>query len=320
MENVQRAVMLLKPDTHITGQWQGGATLRLNAIAGGVGLSLQGTTNLGSDCSLMLFLQDGSPVAAGELNGTAFQTKVSGVQIKDIAGAAVICGGRFILRSSGMNWSRVIARYRFAHARPTAPAEPQPAEPQPAEPQSVEPQRVEPQSVEPQSVEPQPAEIENVSGVDTETPVAVETMPQEPPAETMPEISDSPSEMAPVPPQNSEAQQQPLPEPEERCPGGIRQSPVDPFPGVFPGSEWVKISYPGPTGWWHYIFGRACVDGYDADVVGVPGDYSMAPPAWLDGFSTYVRCSSGDARGYWLMFQDAQTGRVLDTNRFRHGG
>jgi len=295
MENVQRSVMLLKPDTHIAGQWQGGATLRLSATPGGIALSLQGTVDLGEGCSLILFTGDGMPISAGELNGAALQTKVSGTQIKDVAGAAVVCGNRFLLKSSGLNWQDVVARYRFAHAQPVpSPPEPLPVEPEPAP---------EEETKVPESVE-----------------ISENADPQELPVEIVPESDEELQEGTPALPQKNEAPQQPSREPEEPCPGGIRQSPVDPFPGVFPGSEWVKISYPGPTGWWHYIFGRARVNGYDADVVGVPGDYSMAPPAWLDGFSTYVRCSSGDARGYWLMFQDAQTGQVLDISRFRHGG
>ena len=129
MENIQRSVMLLKPDTHIAGQWQGGATLRLNAVPGGVFLSLQGNVDLGVRCNLILFTGDGVPILADQLNGTALQTKVSGVQIEDIAGAAVVCGDHFLLKSSGLSWPDIIARYRFALARPTPlPPEPLPTE------------------------------------------------------------------------------------------------------------------------------------------------------------------------------------------------
>ncbi len=298
MENVQRSVMLLKPDAHVAGQWRGGATLRLNAAPGGVALSLQGATNMSGGCVLTLFSHSGQPLAENELSGVSFQTRVSRVRLDDIAGAAVICNGSFLLKSSGLNWPEVIAQYRFSHSQPAAPTEP--TEPLPEEVQSV------PEESAP-SVESQHAADENVQ------PPEVEDMA----AETAP-LSEPEPEEAPV--AGEDEASVPEQQPEKACPSGIRQSPVDPFPGVFPGSEWVKISYPGPAGWWHYIFGRARVDGCDADVVGVPGDYSMTPPPWLDGFSTYVRCSSGDARGYWLMFQDAQTGQVLDTGRFRRGG
>jgi len=97
------------------------------------------------------------------------------------------------------------------------------------------------------------------------------------------------------------------------CPHVIRQDKINPFPSVFPQSEWVKISYPGPAGWWHYISGKILRgDKIIAKALGVPGEYGMAPPIWLEGFGTYMRCSSPDAHGYWLMFQDAQTGEVLD--------
>ncbi len=107
----------------------------------------------------------------------------------------------------------------------------------------------------------------------------------------------------------------------DACPHAVRENNINPFPAVFPNSEWVKISYPGPTGWWHYISGKIYKGGaLAAKVLGVPGEYGMAPPIWLEGFGTYLRCFTGDARGYWLMFQDAETGEVLDMGLSPHGG
>ncbi len=107
----------------------------------------------------------------------------------------------------------------------------------------------------------------------------------------------------------------------DSCPHVIRQDKINPFPTVFPDSEWVKISYPGPTGWWHYISGKIRnKDTVVAKVLGVPGEYGMAPPIWLEGFGTYMRCVTPDARGYWLMFQDAETGEVLDMGLSPHDG
>lgn len=107
----------------------------------------------------------------------------------------------------------------------------------------------------------------------------------------------------------------------DACPHAVRENNINPFPSVFPNSEWVKISYPGPTGWWHYISGKIYKGGVlAAKVLGVPGEYGMAPPIWLEGFGTYLRCFTGDARGYWLMFQDAETGEVLDMGLSPHGG
>jgi hypothetical protein len=106
----------------------------------------------------------------------------------------------------------------------------------------------------------------------------------------------------------------------DACPHALREVKANPFPAVFPNSEWVKISYPGPAGWWHYISGKIYKGGaVAAKALGVPGEYGMTPPIWLEGFGTYLRCVSGDALGYWLMFQDAETGEVLDMGLSPHG-
>lgn len=105
----------------------------------------------------------------------------------------------------------------------------------------------------------------------------------------------------------------------DTCPHVIRQDRINPFPSAFPNSDWVKIAYPGPTGWWHYISGKIrSGDTVVAKVLGVPGEYGMAPPIWLEGFGTYMRCVTPDAGGYWLMFQDAETGEVLDMGLSPH--
>ncbi len=133
----------------------------------------------------------------------------------------------------------------------------------------------------------------------------------EPEAPPPPKLKDPPPEMAPAA------------EPRvcDACPHVIRQDRINPFPSVYPGSEWVKISYPGPSGWWHYIAGKIrSGDTVIAKVLGVPGEYGMAPPIWLEGFGTYMRSTAPDACGYWLMFQDAETGEVLDMGLSPHGG
>ncbi|MGI5848596.1 MAG: hypothetical protein ACOX8Q_00760 [Christensenellales bacterium] len=107
----------------------------------------------------------------------------------------------------------------------------------------------------------------------------------------------------------------------DTCPHVVKQDKINPFPSVFPNSEWIKISYPGPTGWWHYISGKIYKGStVVAKALGVPGEYGMAPPIWLEGFGSYLRCVTGDARGYWLMFQDAETGEVLDMDLSPRGG
>ena len=296
MENVQRRVMLLKPDAHIMGRWDSGATLRLSAIPGGVALSFKTDGHFTADGGVLtLFMQDNSVFPAEEITGPSLQTKISGVNLANVAGAAVIREDLFLLKSAGPDWPALIARYRFGHKQQSTAPEAAPEEAALQEPAA------EPESALANATEAPPAQ--------TETPVVADISTQQFDA------IETAAEEAGLPPQATNDR-----EADDECPHGIRQGHIDPFPGLFPGSEWVKISYPGPAGWWHYIFGRARVDGCDADVIGVPGEYSMAPPVWLDGFSTWIRCASGDARGYWLMFQDAQTGRVLDINRSRRGG
>lgn len=289
MENVQRIVMLLKPDSHIMGRWDSGAALRLNAVPGGTSLSLKIDGGYRESGTLFLLLKSGGWLSAGETTGASYQTKVSGVSPADIAGAAVIRGNRFLLRSTGPDWASLMTQYRFANNK-----------------QSPVPEQTQ------ETTSPQ-----EMANVDEALPVRDTIPPQN-------EIVDSTESAQP----SGEAKageagqpgQAPHRQKEDPCPHGIRQDRIDPFPGSFPGSEWTKISYPGPAGWWHYILGRAFIDGRETDVIGVPGEYGMTPPVWLDGFSTWMRCLSGDARGYWLMFQDVQTGRVLDTGRSRRGG
>jgi hypothetical protein len=143
-----------------------------------------------------------------------------------------------------------------------------------------------------------------------------------------PEIKRQQPEEIKLPPQSNEQNQIPQkPQLEaqpricDTCPHVIRQDKINPFPSAYPNSEWVKISYPGPTGWWHYISGKIrSGDTVIVKVLGVPGEYGMAPPIWLEGFGTYMRSASLDAAGYWLMFQDAETGEVLDMGLSPHGG
>ncbi len=319
MENVQRAVMLLKPDAHVMGQWDSGATLKLQTAPGGIVLSLRIDGRIGGGGVLTLFLRNDIPYAVGEVKGPSMQARAEGIRLADVAGAALIQDNRFVLKSPLPDWPAIIAQYRFAQKQVAAPREgigPQAPE-HTTETQTEEAVPIEMGTLQEAEVIPpleeQPLPLqENVSPMQMNMPLE-DIMP-----ERDPESNPEPTATADV--GDYPLQRMPYREPDEECPGGVRQYHVDPFPGEFPGSEWVKISYPGPAGWWHYIFGRTRVEDVDADVIGVPGEYSMAPPVWLDGFSTWVRCTSGDARGYWLMFQDAQTGRVLDISRSRRGG
>ena len=309
MENVQRAVMLLRPDAHIVGQWDSGATLKLQALPGGISLSLRMDGHFGAGGVLTLFMRDGSPHPVGEVTSASLQVKEGGIRFADVMGAAVIQDDRFVLKSPMPDWPAVIARYRFAQKQTAAPREEMEAR------EAALLREAGPMTAPPVQTEvPQEMEVPQEIELPQQINMPLQDMTQQSMYENGQGASDEPDEVD-YPPQQISPQ-----EPEDECPGGVRQYHIDPFPGEFPGSEWVKISYPGPAGWWHYIFGRMRVNDADTDVIGVPGEYSMAPPVWLDGFSTWVRCASGDARGYWLMFQDPQTGQVLDINRSRRGG
>jgi hypothetical protein len=103
------------------------------------------------------------------------------------------------------------------------------------------------------------------------------------------------------------------------CPFIENRENINPFPDIFPNSEWVKISYPGPSGLWHYLSGKIFKNGTVAAMaIGVPGEYGITPPVWLEGFNTYLRTPAGGANGYWLMFQDVETGEALDMGLSLH--
>lgn len=306
MENVQRAVMLLRPDAHIMGQWDSGATLKLQTSPTGIALTLRMDGHFGEGGVLALFMRDGSPYPVVEVTSASLQANADGIRLADVAGAAVIQGERFVLKSPMPDWPRIIAQYRFAQKQTAAPRE----EIQSGE--TASPSQAEPEPALPVQIDAQQQILQ-----EAEAPVQVDAPWQDPASQApvgKPDLYGA-DDMGDYPPQRM-----PYSAPDDECPGGVRQYHIDPFPGEFPESEWVKISYPGPAGWWHYIFGRMRLNDADTDVIGVPGEYSMAPPVWLDGFSTWVRCTSGDARGYWLMFQDPQTGQVLDISRSRRGG
>ena len=79
--------------------------------------------------------------------------------------------------------------------------------------------------------------------------------------------------------------------------------------GVIPESEWVRINYDGDD---YYVVGKL----KDGDKVrylgyGVPGVENVRPPKVADGIANWfpVRDLQG-YEGYWLFFQDAETGRI----------
>lgn len=283
MEPIQRLLMMLRPGGKAAG-CENDTPLRLQTAPDGIAVSLSAAGLDDNEYDAYLFLKNGRHTPAGKVTDGILQTTVPGVSLEDIKGAAIVqtCGSRpvFCLKSTGMDWDDTIARFKIAHTQT------------PDIPREIMTERVQ----------------------ETSTDIPRQTVPSPPPQRPVPKDMGT----APIAPPF----RMPDNEPEacDACPHAIKQRRINPFPSVFPGSEWVKISYPGPTGWWHYISGTIYRGNKTARVLGVPGEYSMAPPIWLEGFGTYLRSAEPDARGYWLMFQDAETGEVLDMDLSRRGG
>ena len=344
MQSIQRSIMLLRPGDgpHINPQSRG--TLKLQALPAGLTALL---TTIGlepGEYALYLFLQDGAAIFAGDITSSGLRRVLPGIRLQNVAGAAVIHSTSlsFCLKSTNMDWKETQPRFKMLHAsRPARPAQPEdeapaaaasPAE-SPAKPENKTPADTalpaeashKPEDEAPAAVSPAepPAEPEDKTPAETIPPAG----PSPEPSVESTALSDSPSvssdhepDMPPSTEKTDEYQPEDIPEdngeqssPCENCPYAARQQYVNPFPAVFPHSEWTKMTYPGPAGWWHYITGRIYTDSNTViKAVGVPGEYGMMPPVWLEGFGTYLRCDSPDAHGYWLMFQDAETGEVMD--------
>jgi hypothetical protein len=296
MESIKRSIMLLRPGDGPYAHPQSRGTLKLQAVPGGLAvlLTVTGLESVGH--ALHLFLQDGAMIFAGDVAAGGLRRTLPGIRLQSVAGAAVIHSASlsFCLKSTGIDWNDVMLRFRLLHAPRPVQRDPMPEE-QPLFP--VIPS----DEAKPDTVETTVADISDdipatPSGNVSDAPPIVDNEPWMP-ENYMPSEPDNGNE----------------PDPCANCPYTAQQQRVDPFPTVFPHSDWVKMAYPGPTGWWHYITGRI----YSgpkvvAKAVGVPGEYGMMPPVWLEGFGTYLRCDSPDAHGYWLMFQDAETGEILD--------
>lgn len=74
---------------------------------------------------------------------------------------------------------------------------------------------------------------------------------------------------------------------------------------VMEGSRFARIDYGEGK---HYAFGVLYVEGKPRYICyGVPSSDGTAPPKSLKGLSSFVPCGEGGS-GYWIMYQDAQTG------------
>ncbi len=294
MESLRRALMLLKPGEGFKiPPGKNGGTLKLRQSGTDTIISLTADCIGEGDYFLYLFSKDGKELYAGDVRDGALNTALPGLMLDDVTGAAVVRREGndhfFCLKSTGPDWAPVIGRFRTVRNAPKSFVSAAPGT---------------------------DLRIEDIP--DIEIPYIENTAP----------AAFEPHEIAKEL-ENDEAAQEHT---EESAEAGFEEtgcdecarpheSSLDPFPSIFPNSEWVKVSYPGPAGWWHYISGKIYKGGaLVAKALGVPGEYGMTPPIWLEGFGTYLRCVSGDARGYWLMFQDAETGEVLDMGLSQRGG
>ncbi|MGE5495134.1 MAG: hypothetical protein ACM3S4_07550 [Burkholderiales bacterium] len=353
MEALKRSVMLLRPgDGRLIEPGRGGGSLKLLSKGRGVDISLKADCLKEGDFFLYLFTKDGKELYAGDVAGGALNNHLPNVALENIIGAAVVArdsGGAhsFCLKSSGPDWPALIERFKLRRA-------PRKANPAPHKevyaPNKDLPQytgyqhnpnrapfddyRIEAAHLRADiDYRPEAAASRDYPAYETvqngyqqgayAAPHAdYEEEAYEPQADYRQENAPSADESYDeTPAEPAEPQEGFEEESCDACPHAVRESNINPFPSVFPDSEWVKISYPGPTGWWHYISGKIYKNGaLAAKVLGVPGEYGIAPPIWLEGFGTYLRCFTGDARGYWLMFQDAETGEVLDMGLSPHDG
>lgn len=303
MESIQRSLMLMKPgECAMVDHAKNPGTLRLENTPQGVSLSMKTECLKSGEYSVYLFMKDGKERFAGNIaDGSLFATLYD-VRLENILGAAVVHSKNgshsFCLKSTGMDWPSAIAQFRMAHAAKKGSVS-----------GSFQPIAQPEKKVEDRP----PADIEKITLKDVEEKAAQEAKLEKEVVESLNEEAQHMYAPDEAEPKQADDPQKNTQEFCDSCPHVIRQDKINPFPTVFPNSEWVKISYPGPTGWWHYISGTIYKDStVVAKVLGVPGEYGMAPPIWLEGFGTYMRCVTEDARGYWLMFQDAETGEVLD--------
>lgn len=78
---------------------------------------------------------------------------------------------------------------------------------------------------------------------------------------------------------------------------------------AIPDSEWVKVNYDGDD---YYVVGKLKDDGKVRYLgYGVPGREDVKPPKAADGIASWFPLANLDGYdGYWLFFQDAETGRI----------
>ncbi len=82
----------------------------------------------------------------------------------------------------------------------------------------------------------------------------------------------------------------------------------------FKESRWARIYYSKEK---YYVVGLIYENGQEKYICyGVPAKYSKNPPKELDGFCSFIPLSVFDmfGAGYWIMFQDAESGKCVHFN------
>lgn len=86
----------------------------------------------------------------------------------------------------------------------------------------------------------------------------------------------------------------------EDCEPRPRREPIaNPFPNIFPGAGFYRVSLPGQSA---HLEGDWQRGGERVQITAVPGAYSPRPPAHLPDFTRYIRARSG---GYWIRVRPA---------------
>lgn len=78
---------------------------------------------------------------------------------------------------------------------------------------------------------------------------------------------------------------------------------------LIPDSEWVKVRYDGED---YYVVGRLRDDSGKVVYLGygVPGIKEVRPPKVTEGIATFLPEKEDSDRGYWLFFQNAESGKI----------
>ncbi len=78
---------------------------------------------------------------------------------------------------------------------------------------------------------------------------------------------------------------------------------------TFPDSKWAKINYSKDR---FYVVGLIKENGKEKYICyGVPDNQKETPPAPLEGFCSFLPLVDKEPDGFWLMFQDAKTGKCI---------